>query len=166
MNERYKELFNKAKQRLDLVTIGVLAVLLLLTGYLYQAERAYTVPPVDPPQRRQFSLKLPDRTNPDLEAANVGEFEFVMSIFDHPTIEIDQDPRGARLLRDNMFELKTAEQQEQLREQLNARLREAQGLFQQNRYEDALAIVDEILRQDRNHRGAADLRRQIRARMN
>ncbi|MCC5876545.1 MAG: hypothetical protein JJU11_10045 [Candidatus Sumerlaeia bacterium] len=166
MNDRYKELFNQATQRLDLVTIGVLSVLLLLTGYLYQVERTYTVPPVDPPQRRQFTVKLPDPTNPDREAANKEEYDFVLSVFHHPTIEIDQDDRGARLLRNNMFELKTAEQQEQLREQLNTLLREAQGHFQQNRYDEALALVDEILRQDRNHRGAADLRRQIQARRN
>lgn len=165
MNERFAEILQLMRKRLDLVTIGVLSFLLLVSGYMYQAEKGYVVPPVDPPQRRQFTVKLPDETRPDRPAANLEEYEFVLSIFHNPTADIEQDEGGARVIRNNMFELKTVEQQEQLREQLNARLREADGLFRQNRAEEALVIVNEILRQDRNHRGAADLRRQIQARL-
>lgn len=165
MNERLQEILRLLLKRLDLTTLGVLVILLVLCGYLVMAERNYILPPPDQPQRRQFTVKLPDPDNPDREAANEEEWDLFLGNFMRENVEIEASEQGIRLVRINMFEIKSAEEREADREALNARVREAEQIFRQDRLEEAMAIVEEVLRQDRTHRGAADLRRQIRSRM-
>lgn len=165
MKERLQEILQLLLKRLDLTTLGVLVVLLVLCGYLIMAERNHILPPPDQPSRRQFTLKLPDPQDPERDAQNLEQWEEFQDNFLRGEIEIERTERGIRLVRNNMFEIKSAEEREADREALNASVREAEQIFRQDRLEDALAIVEEVLRQDRTHRGAADLRRQIRSRM-
>jgi hypothetical protein len=161
-------MLEKLLKRLDLVTLGALLLLLITSGYLYLSEKSYTVTPPDPPPQRQFNVRLPippaDERDEPRPASNQEQANLLRTLFQDGAPRIDQDPAAARLLRVNMFEIKTAAQREEQREQLNAQLREAEALLRAGSLDQAWTIVEEVLRQDRNHRGAQDMRRQIEQR--
>lgn len=165
MNDRIKELFRKAGERLDLVITGALVLLLIIAGYLFYREQDYTVPPPVDPQPKDFTVKLPiERVDEDLGQDNPEYLEAVRNVqlqFVETEREIQNDPEASILIRRNMFDLKSVREQEQAAEQLNQQYVQADRLYQRGEYEQAREIVNEILLQDPTHQQALELRERL-----
>ena len=174
MNDRVKEILEKMLKRLDLVTLGALLALLILSGWMYLREKNYLIAQPEAPQRRTFTVKLPvPAEGPGQEApaaANAAELATVEAQFldDAPTLEeaisSGAAPGAVALLRKNMFLIRSAAEQEEDREALTTRVREAERLMSAGELDAALLVVQEVLAQDRNNVAARDLQRQIETR--
>ena len=167
MKDRLKEIFTNLSRRLDLVATGVLLFLLIITGYLYLRETNYVVESPPPPPPKTWNVKVPMdpviETDEDDPPGNKEEFEEVSEFFLNANPEIEEDPQARKVIVVNMFDIKTVEEEERLREELNQRYNRAEQLFENEQYQDAREIVNEILEQDPNHRASRDLRSRLNA---
>lgn len=167
MNDRIKELITYLSKRLDLVSTGALLFLLALTLYLYIRESGYVVEEPQPGAPRTFQVKIPlERVIPveeDRLPEFIEDFEKVDSYFLRTNPNIEDDEVAMRTIMVNVFDIKSVEDAERRREELNRRYNQAERLYQQQQYREAREIVDEILAEDPAHRTARDLRRRLDA---
>lgn len=162
MQDQLKEILQKMGKRLDLVTMGALIVILVTTGFMFMQESGFIIPEEEEPPVNRFQTRIPaprlGESDPTSSAAITRVKERFIEI--QPSIEADD--RALRLIRTNMFDQKSVQEQGEARRELNRRFQQADSLFRQNRTQDALRIVEEILQQDPNHPEARNLRDSIR----
>ena len=148
MSERLKEIFGKLSRRLDLVVTGTLIFLLALTGWLYLQEESYNAP--EPPQAspKNFSEKIPvPRVIPpkeDQPAEFAEQFEEVDSFFLNANPDIAESEQAEQLIIVNMFDIKTVEEEERRREDLNRQYNVAERMYDNENYREALSMVEQI----------------------
>jgi len=164
MNDKTREILNKSLKRLDLVTIGVLLVLLGTVGYLVLAEQGYTTTETEPPAPRPWVYKLPVPGKTP-EAESLKAYQRVEANILKVDGNINNDNDARRIIQNNMFDLKTIQENTQLAEQLKKQYDEAEKLFAEKKFAESLVIVNDILSKDPRRREAEDLKRRLETAM-
>ena len=164
MNDQTREILNKLLKRLDLVTLAILFILLGSVGYLVLAEQGYTTAETEspPPKPWTYKLPIPGKT-PDPEALKA--YNRVEANIIKGDGNINNDPEARRIIQNNMFDLKTIQENTQLAEQLNKQYNEAEKLFAEKKFAESLVIVNDILSKDPRRREAEDLKRRLETAM-
>lgn len=161
MNERYKELLLKLAKRLDLVALGVLAFLLILSGWLYLREEGYIIdqPPAPPP--RTWQTKLPIEKAGNVDEATSKIVQNITSSIIKTSANINDDEVARRMIVNNMFDIKSVKEQAQVQKELNEGYNEAEKLFQGGKLNEALAKVNGILQMDPRHKPSLELKARL-----
>lgn len=165
MNDRLKALYQKAQKRLDLVVTGALILLLIITGYLYLAERNFAAPEPPTPAKKQFTLKLPSERLS--ERMVEPEEQYVKAVselrekFNPSQASITEDPKASILIRRNMFDVKSVQEEQEREQEMNRLYNRAEALYNQQKYEEASRLIDDILAQIPTHAEALDLRERL-----
>lgn len=151
MNEKLANAIRWIKNHLDRVVVGFVVVMFLLQVLLFMQDRNQRPP--DPPDLPPVAL--PELIEP--EHAKLVESTYGEAKGDQQTQWIEN------LVKFNMFDIKQVRTREDIDREIAEKLREADRLYGQNKKEDALKIVDEILIMDRNVTKAIDLKAKIEA---
>lgn len=161
MNDRLKELLDKALKRLDLTVTGALVVILVLSGYLYLREKNYSLPEPPPPSPKNFNVKfaVPGHEVPESNLQYGKAVKDIEEKFIAVNPDISESEQGSVLIRRNMFDLKSIEEQQEFVEEINRDYNVAETLYRERKYEEAKALVEDILKRDPNHAEAQDLKR-------
>lgn len=161
MQDQLKEILQKMGKRLDLVTMGALIAILVVTGFMYVQESGFVIPEEAEPPVNQFQARIPAPRLGEADPVSSAAIERLEDRFINVQPSIEQDDEALRLIRTNMFDQKSVQEQGEARRELNRRFQQADALYRQNRTQDALRIVEEILQQDPNHPEARNLRDSI-----
>lgn len=156
-NDKLMEVLAKIGKRLDLVTMGILAVLLGIVGYLVLvSEQNFTLPLVETPPPQQIVDQV----------ATEGFREKLVKLYP-PTVTPLSEAQDLRVLVQNdMFNLKAMKAAEEARKALNVDYKRAEQLFVGGKLPEAEAIIEGILAKDASHPEARDLKKRIEAARN
>ena len=150
MNEQLAVIGKKLVKRLDLVGIGVFVALLVASGYVFYMEENYQPEEVDTPPQPEWTRSLP---SPELDTT-------VAQFVGRPT-DIQQDIEIRRLVENNMFDLKSVKSQQEREQQIRQDFVQAQTLFNEKNYDEALVLVERVLSQNASHTKALELKQKI-----
>lgn len=173
MKDQLIELGQKMLKNIDRVAVVAFLLLLVAAGFFFFRERGYT-PPGEPLRTATpFSVQIP--APPDYDPTKTVDEEGkpvepppylkVMANVETPVTDINEDPVMRRLVVINMFDAQSVRESAEQAREIDRDLERARALFEQQSYEDALRVVESILRRNPNHRRTLELRRDIEAAM-
>ncbi|CAN5405403.1 hypothetical protein BH09SUM1_BH09SUM1_17720 [soil metagenome] len=161
MNDRQKEILLKLYKRLDLVVTGVLILLLVYGGYLILAEKNYTAAELPAPAPRAPEYRIPVAGVPNVTNADYDE---IIANYVKTNPDINADEKARRIIQNNMFAMKSAEETQAIREEMNALYNQAERAEQAGRYDESRKLVSDILSRDPSNALAKQLRDKMDAR--
>lgn len=160
-------ILHKIAKRMDLVALGLIGLLMVIMGWMYLAEQEYTLPNVEPPAVPMWDVKLPMPDTPKLLNANPpvqASVDTVKRLDDTlftSKSKINEDENARRLIINNMFDLKSVEEQSVAAKELNEQVNAAQRAADAKRYDEALTILNGVLAKDSKHANALALKKKI-----
>jgi len=151
-NEKLMEFLQKLLKRLDLVAIGILAILLVVVGYVVLiSEGGFKVPDPETPTINELVDQV--AAQPFLDRLNKAYPDSVTPLQEVPQLRI--------LIQNDLFSLKAVKQAEEARKGLSEDYKRAEALFVGQKLAESEAIIDGILAKDASHPEARDLKKRI-----
>jgi hypothetical protein len=162
--EKMNEILRKMAKRMDLVALSVIGLLLAVSVWLYIQEQGNVLSSAEPPAVPRWQVKLPIAEAPTQDKADEAKLKHVKSLREaiiDGKKNINDDESARRLIINNMFDLKSVEEQTQVQKELNERYNLAQKAYDAKQYDEALKIIGEILAKDSRHKNSQELKRRI-----
>jgi len=163
MNDRQKEILQKVVKRLDLVVLATLLALMTAAIFLLLSESNHQMDVVPTPATRAWDVRIPNQKNPDVKNPDYDELR---KQFYDPPATIQESPEFTRLIRNNMFARRTAEEAAAFEAEMNQLYNQAERLFNEGKHQEAQAAITNILQQDPNNRNAQELQKRLQAILN
>lgn len=151
-NEKLMEILAKLGKRLDLVTMGILALLLGVVAYLVLvSEQGFTLPIVETPPPQVITDQVETE----------GFRSKLLALYPPTVTPLGESQELRVLVQNDMFNLKAMKAAEEARKALNVEYKRAEGLFVGGKLAEAAAIIEGILAKDASHPEARDLKKRI-----
>ncbi|MCC6547723.1 hypothetical protein IT570_11205 [Candidatus Sumerlaeota bacterium] len=160
---------HKVAKRMDLVALGLIGLLMVIMGWMYISEQDYQLPETPSPPVPLWDLKLPIPDTPKLPNSNppvessIKNVKRLDEILFTSKAKIAEDEGARRLLINNMFDLKSVEEQSVAAKEANEQVNAAQRAADARRYDEALTILKGVLTKDPNNVNALQLKKKIDA---
>ncbi len=163
MNERYRELLEKAGKRLDLVLLAAGAVLLVVAIYFLYREQDFVAPPTEQPSPLGWDVRIPLEVEelPEPAEGEAEHFERFRRQFIRPNPLIEEDETARILVEVNPFSRSAVQERAQAADAIMDDFRQADRHFRDGNYEDAAGLVESILARNPQHQQTLRLQERI-----
>lgn len=165
MNDQVKEILKKASKRIDLIATGVLVGLLCLIGMMIWRETNYILPELPDPKKSVWDRKLPIEgegfSDIKMNEGFVAPLERLEDRYLSADPVIRNNPSARELIRVNMFDKRSAEQEQEMEAKLSQLYLRAEQYHNEGQEKEALDLIGEILDTNPKHRLSLDLKKQI-----